>query len=225
MFGLLLRRRANNCMQHLQPQVAKIEDARIKAEHLQPAQATLATPGASVVTSVLEAKPPKAIVFLGGEVEEEAPLEKGDDGFLVAKFPSGLEHSFSNLPNLVLGLLGKKPTKGAAKVKEPKKKPAAAQKKPAAVPAAPPVMGAHAAPPVVGAEEKDYGIMYYKRNSTIGIRAKFGACNQVLGFGGVRCKLTKAAMKKIGEEVVKMLHNGFSYEDAKAEGQKRACPA
>lgn len=216
-------------MQHLQPQVAKIEDARIKVEHFKPTQATLATPGATVITSVLGAQPPKAIVFLGGEVEEEAPLERGDEGFLVAKFPSGLEHGFPNLPNLVLGLLGKKPTKGAARVKKlkkkVKKKPAAAQKKPAAVPAAPPVMGAHAAPPVVGAEEKDYSIMYYKNNSTIGIRAKFGACNQVLGFGGVRCKLTKEAMKNIGEEVVQMLHNGFSYEDAKAEGQKRACPA
>ena len=91
--------------------------------------------------------------------------------------------------------------------------------------AAPPV---EAAPPVAAAAaalaKNDYGIMWYKSSTSIGIRAKFGAKGQVLSFGGTRCTKSKHTMKTFAKEIVADLQAGMSPEDAKKKGMKFAFP-
>ena len=192
-------------------------------------------------TVELGASPPQAQRFAHGRVLEKAPLQKGLDGFLMATFADGTQKAF-DVPNLVLETLVKKraeateaPVDGAVpksmkarakakgKGKKAKKKKAlkgTGGKTKAAAPPAPPAVAAAA--PVPSPVGSRYGIMYYKNNNAIGIRAKTGLKNQVLAFGGMGCTKGEVALKAVGRTVANMLDNGISTSDAKAEGQRLA---
>ena len=147
-----------------------------------------------------------------GNDEQTVALQAGPNGLLTAKF-GDLVHT-TELCNLML--IAKKPKKNV------KKKPAAPVAE-ASVGAAAPVEAAPvaAAPPAPMAPVvKDYGIMYYgtKNRNFIGIRAKFGAKNQVLSFGGTKCTKTKDEMRSIADVIVADLKGGMSVEDAKNKG-------
>ena len=87
----------------------------------------------------LNAKPPMAVRFAGGRVQERVPLEPGNDGFLTAEFADGTQKHFE-LPNLVLEV-ALRPAGWKKKKKKCKKRPCAAgvaeatecKKRPAAV--------------------------------------------------------------------------------------------
>ena len=70
-----------------------------------------------------------------------------------------------------------------------------------------------------------YGVMYYKRGHTIGIRLKTGSKKLVFGFGGRNAThKNKPAMQKVGQEIVTFLEadNDLAYSEAKSEGQRRS---
>ena len=120
---------------------------------------------------------------------------------------------------------------GKAKASKTKKKPLA--KKPVAADApggvAPPEAPADDPAPagpnigeleVVSApeeSEKDWSVMWYKNNTSIGIRQKFEPFKQIFSFGGARVEKSQAAMKEIGNQVVQMLKEGKTEAEAKAE--------
>jgi len=61
-----------------------------------------------------------------------------------------------------------------------------------------------------------FGVMYYKNNHFIGIRAKTGQKNQVLSFGGkAATSKTKDQMVEIGRKVSLFMDEGRSTEEAK----------
>ena len=157
-----------------------------------------------------------------GQGGETVPLEQGPEGFLVAKF-SDFVHT-TELCNLMLFAAVKAKVKPAAK-----KRPAAAP----AVAIAPaeeasppePVAPAAAIAPLAedpgdGGDKDDYGIMWYKKDRSIGIRAKFGAKAQIFPFGGKQCTKTEDAMREIAKQLVADLHRGVSAADAKQKGNR-----
>ena len=97
------------------------------------------------------------------------------------------------------------------------KRPGAAPPEAEAPMDAPPVAAADVAP-----AKDDYGIMYYGKASAIGIRAKFGAKNQILEFGSTRCTKTEEEMREIAKVIVADLHAGMSPAKAKKKGQRLA---
>jgi hypothetical protein len=146
-------------------------------------------------------------------------LEAGPENLLVARFPNHIVHT-TELSNLML-------TAPMAKVL--KKRPA--MKRPSAVvpvlEAEVPEAVAEVEAPVADAgapvpAAPDYGIMYYSKAKTIGIRAKFGRKNQVLAFGKGSCTKSKAQMKKIGSTIVADLRAGMAVADAKIKGNRLA---
>lgn len=155
-----------------------------------------------------------------GQAEQSVPLVAGPDGCLVGKF-EGIVHT-TELPNLML-LKAPKP-----KPKQVKKRPGAAAPGVAAeAPAAPPVAAAPApvppgAPAAAAPDKNDYGIMWYAKSKCIGIRAKFGAKNQVLSFGGTHCTKTEAEMRAIAKTIVADLHDGMAIIDARQKGKRLA---
>ena len=64
---------------------------------------------------------------------------------------------------------------------------------------------------------KDWGVMWYKNNTSIGIRQKFEPFKQIFSFGGARVEKDEAAMREIGNQVVQMLREGKTEAEAKAE--------
>ena len=75
-------------------------------------------------------------------------------------------------------------------------------------------------PPEQEKNEKSrlFGVMYYKNNHFIGIRAKTGDKNQVVSFGGKAAKSkTKEQMVEIGRKVCLFMDEGRSAEEAKAK--------
>ena len=62
--------------------------------------------------------------------------------------------------------------------------------------------------------------MWYKKQKCIGIRAKTGLKNQVLGVGGKSIEKTKVEMKSIGLHVCQMLEEGSSTFQAKKDGER-----
>ena len=151
-------------------------------------------------------------------------MAAGPKGLLVAKF-SDRVHT-TELCNLMLAAA---PMKRIAK-KRPAagdiaKKPAAAAAVEAPEVAAPPEEMAAAVPAAPAVAKNDYGIMYYKKDRSIGIRAKFGACNTVLSFGGSKCTKTEKELRDIAKQIVSLLHNGVSVPEAKKRGVELAVGA
>ena len=136
---------------------------------------------------------------------ETVPLEAGCNNLLVAKFSTCCHET--ELSNLLL----------ASKKAEIKKRPAVAEPAPAPPPAAEDV--AEAAPP---AAARDYAILYYKSNNSIGIRAKFGEKNQLFSFGGKRAEKSQAQLREIAKEVVDLLKTGASSEAARTRARQLA---
>ena len=162
-----------------------------------------------------------------GMGEQAVPLEKGPDGFLVAKFADAVH--VTELCNLMMFAA---PKQKAPVMKKPGAAPVMKETGAAIAPAVPAAAiaaapGPPAAPgpvPPAGEEppKNDYGIMWYAKQKTIGIRAKFGRKNQVFSFGGMRCTKTEAEMKTIAKTIVADLHNGMSVVDAKQKGMRLA---
>ena len=65
-----------------------------------------------------------------------------------------------------------------------------------------------------------YGVMWYKNQKCIGIRAKTGKKNQVTSFGGKSIETSKVEMKNIGYHVCNMLEIGNNTTEAKKEGER-----
>ena len=61
-----------------------------------------------------------------------------------------------------------------------------------------------------------YSDMWYKAGHNIGIRRKFGACNQCFSIGGKRCGLSEESIRQFGKMVLKKLDAGMSEEEVKA---------
>ena len=150
------------------------------------------------------------------------PLTAGPAQLLIADFGSYVHTT--EMSNLML----------LAKPKPICKRPAA-KDAPTAAPAVPNVPPAVPAPniaalygqvpiaPAPDAQERDdYRVEWYKKGTTIGIRAKFGKKNQVLSFGGTWVTKSEAQMKEIAKGIIKDLHGGMSYADAKAKGNRLA---
>ena len=206
-----------------------------------------------IISMSLSAKPPVAERFADGRVLDTAFLQKGPDGNVVAIF-DGMPHTF-DAPNVVLDKVaataGQPPQKGKTVKKGKKGKKVKKGKKDEKVEKAkgtktakdntidkPPKAKIKIAnrrnsnverPTAMQTEvlpvKPTYGVMYYKKGHTIGIRQKFGLKRQVFGFGG-RPSLHKhkAAMKKVGQDIVTFLEadNDLAYSEAKSEGQRRS---
>ena len=199
-----------------------------------------------VYTTDLMTKPPSMSSFSEGKEGSRVPLVKGPAGFLVAKFGDLVQTS--EYPNVVLDTLEKKtdapgeggvqvgkrrgrppgkktPTKALGK-KTPtkalgKKKVAKKQRGSAKTPTtAAKEKKKKDEPPEQEKKEKSrlFGVMYYKNNHFIGIRAKTGDKNQVVSFGGKAAKdKTKEQMVEIGRQVCLFMDEGRSVEEAKAK--------
>ena len=145
---------------------------------------------------------------------EGAPLEAGPNGLLVARFADRVHTT--ELCNLML----------AAAPKRVMKRPAAAmiaKRRAAKVAVEAPVADVPAVVPAAAAGPKnDYGFNYYKNHNSIGIKAKFGACNQVFSFGGTKCTKTEEQLRAIAAQIVADLHEGVSEADAKKKGVELA---
>jgi hypothetical protein len=140
---------------------------------------------------------------------ETVALEAGCNNLLVAKFSTCCHET--ELSNLLLA--SKKAEKPAPELK---KKPAGAEPAPAPPPAAEGV--AEAAPPAAAR----YAILYYKNDNTIGIRAKFGAKNQLFSFGGKRSGKSQEQLREIAKEVLDLLETGASSEAARTRARQLA---
>ena len=82
-----------------------------------------------------------------------------------------------------------------------------------------------AAAPDADPPRDDYGVMWYKRDRSCGIRAKFGAQQQLFSFGGKSCTKTKEEMRAFGWVLVADLHAGASIADSKKKGMDFAFPS
>ena len=149
---------------------------------------------------------------------KEVALTAGPNNVMVADF--GNEMHTTELSNLML--LTAKPKKSDAKT-DVSKKPAGAEPPMMVAPVEPAADPPDPAAPVPAEERDDYyPPMWYKNSHQIGIKAKFGAKQQVLSFGGMACTKTKKQMQDIGKEIIKDLNGGMSYKDAKAKGNRLA---
>jgi len=168
------------------------------------------------------------------DADRSAPLEKGPDGLLVARF--GETVHTTELCNLMLFAAppAKKRPAAACAIERPAPEVAEsaaasedAVAEGASASAAPPLAAAPPAPPAEDAPpaKDDYAIMWYKRDKTIAIRAKFGAKQQVLSFGGKACTKDHEEMRGFAKVVVADLHAGMSIADAKNKGKGFAFPA
>ena len=181
-------------------------------------------PAAATYSTDLGADPPQGKKFAHGKIQESVPLERGDDGFVVAKFSDG-KHSFG-LPCLVLDNVGKgthsRPeAKAAAKKKKAAKAKAKAAKKAAKKNAA--LKRPAAAVPGAAPSSGGFGPMWYKKTFIAGLRSKTGTKPQVVSFGGVNySNKAKEDMMDIGYKMCKELERGASYASVKAEGIRLA---
>ena len=148
------------------------------------------------------------------EKKNDAP---GEGGVTVGKRrgrPPGKKNHDKKTPTKALGK--KTPTKALRK-----KKVAKTQRGSAKTPTtAAKNKKKEAEPPEQEKDEKSrlFGVMYYKNNHFIGIRAKTGVKNQVVSFGGKTAKdKTKEQMVEIGRKVCLFMDEGRSVEEAKAK--------
>ena len=109
---------------------------------------------------------------------------------------------------------------------------APAESLPAEAPAAPLPAEAAVAPATAplparlpaGSAKNDYSVMWYKRDLTCAIRARFGTKGQLLSFGGKRCPKTEKEMKDFAAILVADLHAGVSVADCRKKGKTFAAP-
>ena len=145
-------------------------------------------------------------------------LRAGPAFLLVAEFADPDELHTTEFSNLMLAA---RPEAKPAKVKEVLKKPASSgkKKKKPSGPAAP----APEEPPAPALEfaDKDYGIMYYKKDKTCAIRAKFGSKGQLFGFGA-GSGASEAKLREIAKELVKDLKSGITKDVCKEKGNRLA---
>ena len=139
-----------------------------------------------------------------GSKTSTVQLEKGPDQFLVAHFSNGTH--VTELSNLILA---------AALAIKIKKKPAAAKKPAASVPA-------DAAPSPESAAPRKYQLLWYKNGLNVGVRQTFGPKRQIFSFGGRRCNKSKERLLEIGREVVKDLELGMAPDAAKTNARNLA---
>jgi len=66
--------------------------------------------------------------------------------------------------------------------------------------------------------------MWYKRDGTCAIRAKFGTKGQLLSFGGKKCTKTEKEMRDFAAILVADLHAGVSVADCRKKGKNFAAP-
>jgi len=173
-----------------------------------------------------------------GDAIEKASMSTGADGFCDAKFTH--ETIKTDLPNIMIFPVMKKPST--------KKKPAAAEmKRPAAAPKGHkrPLEENVQEPEVVDEEggeteeveqdpvfeleqdavletpvaERRYGVMYYKANNKVGIRRKFDKKNQAFQFG--HPNKSKEELEAIGEEVADLMAKGMSEEQGIAWAKEK----
>ena len=185
------------------------------------------TVGSSVFTTEVNATPPAMVHFADGVVRERVPLVKGAEGFLVATFADGTSKT-TELPNVCLDSLtankvqgtGKAKGKAKAKAKAKGKAKAKAKPSPRPRPCAAGLMAKTKEKASKIGHSRLYGVMWYKNQKCIGIRAKTGLKNQVTSFGGKAVEKSPVEMKNIGYHVCTMLEQGSSLEEAKKEGQR-----
>ena len=136
-------------------------------------------------------------------------LEKGPDQILVAHFSNGTP--VTELSNLILA---------AALAIKIKKKPAAAKKPAASVPAdaAPSPESAASVPN----PPRTYQLLWYKNGHNVGVRQTFGPKRQIFSFGGKRCTKSKERLLEIGRQVVKDLQEGMAPDAAKTNARNLA---
>jgi hypothetical protein len=152
-----------------------------------------------------------------GSKTSTVQLEKGPDQFLVAHFSNGTH--VTELSNLILA---------AALAVKIKKKPAAAKKPAASVPAdaAPSPVPADAAPSPelesAAPSPRTYQLLWYKNGNNVGVRQTFGPKRQIFSFGGKRCTKSKERLLEIGKQVVKDLQAGLAPDKAKTNARNLA---
>jgi len=143
-----------------------------------------------------------------GSKTSTVQLEKGPDQFLVAHFSNGTH--VTELSNLILA---------AALAIKVKKKPAAAKKPAASVPAdAAPSPELESAAP----SPRTYQLLWYKNGNNVGVRQTFGPKRQIFSFGGKRCTKSKERLLEIGRKVVKDLELGMAPDAAKTNARNLA---
>jgi hypothetical protein len=144
-----------------------------------------------------------------GSKTSTVQLEKGPDQFLVAHFSNGTH--VTELSNLLLA---------AALAGKIKKRPAAAKKPAASVPAdaAPSPESAASVPN----PPRKYQLLWYKNGLNVGVRQTFGPKRQIFSFGGRRCNKSKERLLEIGRKVVKDLELGMAPDAAKTNARNLA---
>ena len=144
-----------------------------------------------------------------GSKTSTVQLEKGPDQFLVAHFSNGTH--VTELSNLILA---------AALAIKIKKKPAAAKKPAASVPAdaAPSPESAASVPN----PPRKYQLLWYKNGLNVGVRQTFGPKRQIFSFGGRRCNKSKERLLEIGRKVVKDLEEDMAPDAAKTNARNLA---
>ena len=171
------------------------------------------------------------------DVDRSVKLEPGPQGLLIARF-GDMVHT-TELSNLMLSVPPAAKTKVAKKpAAPPPAAPAPEASSPVVVAEAPlaavapseplpadaaPLPAEAAAAPAVAAKN-DYSVMWYKRDRTCAIRAKFGAKGQLLSFGGKGCTKTEKEMRDFAAILVAALHAGVSVANCKKKGKNFAAP-
>ena len=166
------------------------------------------------------------------DVDRSVKLEPGPQGLLIARF-GDMVHT-TELSNLMLSVPPAAKTKVAKKpAAPPPAAPAPEASSPVVVAEAPlaavapseplpadaaPLPAEAAAAPAVAAKN-DYSVMWYKRDRTCAIRAKFGAKGQLLSFGGKRCTKTEKEMRDFAAILMADLHAGVSVADCRKKGK------
>ena len=219
----------------------KVEPREVKAESEQAESSAKSKPIFTVDIPTMQCH------MHGNDADRSVKLEPGPQGLLVARFGE-MVHT-TELSNLMLSVppaaaqpkLKKKPAAPPAPAALAPEAPSAAvaaaaapapaaplaavapaEPSPAEAPAAPLPAEAAAAP--AAAAKNDYSVMWYKRDLTCAIRAKFGTKGQLLSFGGKRSPKTEKELRDFAAILVADLHAGVSVADCKKKGKDFAAP-
>jgi len=65
-----------------------------------------------------------------------------------------------------------------------------------------------------------YGVMYYKKTNSIGIRRKFGGKDTAITFGGKKCGLSEEVLRGFGDDALKKLDAGTKENTVEKWAQK-----
>ena len=219
----------------------KVEPREVKAESEQAEPSAKSKPIFTVDIPTMQCH------LHGNDADRSVKLEPGPQGLLVARFAE-IVHT-TELSNLMLSVppaaaqpkLKKKPAAPPAPAAVAPEAPSAAvaaaaapapaaplaavapaEPSPAEAPAAPLPAEAVVAP--AAAAKNDYSVMWYKRDMTCAIRARFGMKGQLLSFGGKRSPKTEQEMRDFAAILVADLHAGVSVADCIQKGKTFAAP-